>query len=733
MRVPQFNQQVGQDQAPNVRVQGGLSPGEAVGMVGSQIDGIANLVNTGASIYQQQQDQANKARVAQVTAEAQNDLNDYLYNNNTGLLTLKGERALVRDSGQSLTEETLDWFAGVASEKSETLSNNVQKRLFNENMLQLRGQAQRISTQHLFNESQKYQKDAFEAEIDANLSSVALNYSDKETTDSALIKIATTAQGYGQELGWNQAQIDQFTKEQQNKAIIDAINIMQTNGDGANIPQYVATYKEVLNPQNLAKTGKLIQDNNADLFVANILEYKNDPDELDRYIVALRDSKSSFYKQIGPQNVPAVLGKAVQYREAYDRRQEAELKARNTDGKEALTELEKDIKSGIPFSSHRLSTLMSRTEGTESAPQAQLYAQYLPVFQRMYSMPSDAREMYVNGFRSEAKTKEFENPQDVAFILDQLEGIHESMLNLEKDNAPVAYSIKMGTPLPTVPTSSLIQNDPVAINLLKENIKKISAADQSGGSSVASHNPLTKQNIDELNRFWKSASPNAQLSLITSLFKASGGNSLAARDMIQSVAGKNDSYRLAASLSNQGLTDIAGQIVTGQSLLDKGAVKVDENALRQKTSNYLKGIVAEGSPVYKIYLDSIKANYAYIAQKSEKLTDKSGKLDTKNIDSEIFDKAALNVTGGKYTSGSVFGAKSTVLRPHTVGEKGFREQLEQFNSKNAREYGGSDKDYFLDLPLEQDPTNPYRYYFKNGAKYVMDNKTRTKRLTFIVR
>ena len=145
MRVPQFTQQVGQDQAPNVRVQGGLSPGEAVGMVGSQIDGIANLVNTGASIYQQQQDQANKARVAQVTAEAQNEVNDYLYNNNTGLLTLKGERALVRDSGQSLIDETLDWFAGVSSAKSETLSNNVQKRLFNENMLQLRGQAAMIN------------------------------------------------------------------------------------------------------------------------------------------------------------------------------------------------------------------------------------------------------------------------------------------------------------------------------------------------------------------------------------------------------------------------------------------------------------------------------------------------------------------------------------------------------------------------------------------------------------
>jgi hypothetical protein len=41
----------------------------------------------------------------------------------------------------------------------------------------------------------------------------------------------------------------------------------------------------------------------------------------------------------------------------------------------------------------------------------------------------------------------------------------------------------------------------------------------------------------------------------------------------------------------------------------------------------------------------------------------------------------------------------------------------------------------LDLPLEQDPKNPYVYYFKNGSKYIMDatDKKRQTRLTFKVR
>ena len=733
MRVPQFNQQVGQDQAPNVRVQGGLSPSEAVGMVGNQIDGVVGLVNSGAKAYQDFQDVADNARVSKEIADTQNSVTDYLYNPESGLLTITGENALTRDSGKSLVDDANDWLNNLNQEKMANLANNNQRQLFTKNAESLRGQLHRVASQHLFSESQKFQRQAFDADIQSSINSISASYADLPTTFESLNKIAETTSKQGQNLGWSEKQVALASLEQQEKAVLGAINLMQANGDEGKISAYYALTKDYLTPTNQAKVTKLIKDNNADLVVANIIQYKDDPEELDKYISAFQDKESPLYKSVGSQNVPAVLGKAIQYRDAYDRGLEAELKAKNADGKEALAELEKDIKSGIPFSSHRLSSLLSRTEGTESAPQAQLYTQYLPLFQKMYSMPADARETYVNGFRSDAKTKEFENPQDIAFILGQLQGIHESMLDLEKNDAPVAYSIKMGSPLPSVPTSSLIQNDPVAINLLKGNIKKISAADQSGGSNVVSHNPLTKQNIDEMRSFWEVAPPKARLSLATTLFKASGGNALAARDMLQSVAGKNDSYRWAASLNNRGLTDIAGQIATGQDLLDKELVKVGEDALRQKTSVYLKGIVSEGSAEYKVYLDSIRANYAYLAQKSEELTDKSGKLDPKNIDSEIFDKAALNVTGGRFVSGGMFGAKSTVLRPHTVGEKSFRQQLEKFNSMNSREYGGSDKDFFLDLPLEQDPSNPYKYYFKNGSKYVMDNKTRKSRLTFTVR
>lgn len=165
MRVPQFNQQVGQDQAPSVRVQGGLSPGEAVGMVGSQIDGIANLVSTGASIYQKQQDEADRVRVmdaqnqlAELKLRLQNDDND-------GYINKKGVDVVSFDSGDG--EGFVDYYQrsymdGVG-EISSNLSNNRQRNMFNqiasEDQLRFKGMLQ----SYFVRENDVYQQSVYSA------------------------------------------------------------------------------------------------------------------------------------------------------------------------------------------------------------------------------------------------------------------------------------------------------------------------------------------------------------------------------------------------------------------------------------------------------------------------------------------------------------------------------------------------------------------------------------------
>ncbi|MEB4800675.1 hypothetical protein [Acinetobacter soli] len=734
MRIPQLQSQVSEAQTPSVRIQGGISPGEAVQMANNQSKDLLAVADT----YMQYQNTADKARAAQINSEMQNSVNNFLYNPKEGLLNIKGENALTRQSGMTLVDEAEQWFKNLADEKIGTLSTENQRKLFNQNATALKGQLNRITSQHLFNESQKFQKNAFESEIDANSSSINMNYSDDKTTIESLSKMKKSITDYGKTLGWSDSQIEAFAKEQHDKALIGAINLMQTNGDSQVISSYFNKYKDLMSASSQAKVGKLIENNNADIFSANIIKYKDDPEELDKYITALGDPNSPFYKQVGARNVPSLLGRAVSYRDRYDKAQAAQIKKINDDGKKALGDFKDDVKSGMPFTASRLTELQQRIQGTDSQKEFEIINSNLPTFQKLYSMPSDQRETFVNAYEAKAKTKPTDNPQDVKLIVDQMKSIHTSMLDKEKNDPTLAYSLKTGNILIQAPTSNIIQGDVRALNILSENITTMDALNKSQGSQTGNLNPLSKQNIDEMNQFWKSAAPKQRLQLITNLFKASQGNTAAAKNMIQSVAGDNNAYRWAASLNNRGLTDIATQITTGQDLIDKSEVKISDNALRVKTTEYLKGIVAEGTPAFSTYYQAIRANYAYLAQKSEKLTDKSGKLETKNVDTELFNLAALNVTGGKFSTGGFFGNRNTVLRPHTVSEASFKDQLETFNSRYSREYGGTDKDYFLDLPLEQDARNPNVYYFKEGARYVLDKSSnkdpkKQKRLALILR
>ena len=413
----------------------------------------------------------------------------------------------------------------------------------------------------------------------------------------------------------------------------------------------------------------------------------------------------------------------------------AEAKRKDEDGKKALGDFRKDIESGIPFSAQRLSELSSKVEGTASQSEFDRINRSLPVFQLLYSMPADARESFINSYESDAKTKKSDNPQDVKFVTDQMRAIHTGLLDKEKNDPALAYSIKTGNPLTQAPTTLIIQGDSKALNIVSSNIQKMVATNQASGSTTGSINPLSKQQQEEMKTFWKSAPPNQKLQLVSNLQKAAQGNANASREMIQSITGtNNNTFRWAAALNNRGLKDIANQMAVGQDLIDKGDVKVDEALLTQKTTEYLRGITAPGKPDFNIYKDAVRANYAYLLQKSEKIPNKTEKSNSKKLDEDLINLALLNTTGGKFTNGS-FRRESSVLRPHTVGEAAFRQQLEQFNSRNARTYGGSDREFFLDLPLEQDTKNPYKYYFKNGGGYVMDSTDpkRKTRLTFTVR
>ncbi|MBF6795293.1 hypothetical protein HN279_20210 [Acinetobacter baumannii] len=506
-----------------------------------------------------------------------------------------------------------------------------------------------------------------------------------------------------------------------------------------------ATEKDVFNGLTLYAQSKGLP---AAYVQSEFNEYKNQraSNDVTTFYLGNKSDNSKLEQMVDPEAIikqypnltqeQAVYwsGRALTQIDQNNRAAALQQKQLEDDAKDAVNEMKADIETGLIPSETVIKSRLARVKGTKKESEFVQYSGALVEVQQFMRLGADEREAYLSKKRSEAQNTAQDNAKDVSWKLNLLSKAHENMLNYEKNNSSLAYSIKTGQELTPVPTASIIMGDPKAVAALSKNIKTIHASNIIDGVN-GSLNPLSTQQQQELKDYWSKAKPGDKLTLLTNLFAASAGNANAARDMIKSVAGDSGAYRLAASLGRRGLNDIAGQIVTGQDLLDKHLVKVDDNALRLQTANYLYGVTTPGKPDFEIYLESVKANYAYLVQKSEKVADSKGSILNKTIDEDLFNKAILNVTGGKFTSGGFFGSKSVVLRPHTVGEKSFREQLETFNSRNARTYGGSDKDFFLDLPLEQDPKNPYVYYFKNGAKYIMDatDKKRQKRLAFTVR
>ena len=462
------------------------------------------------------------------------------------------------------------------------------------------------------------------------------------------------------------------------------------------------------------------------------LAHRSDSEQLNQ--LATPEAVLAKHPNLTQEQAVYWSGRALSQIDQNSRAAALQQKQLENDAKDAISEMKADIETGLIPSEAVINSRLARVKGSKHESEFVQYSGSLVEVQQFMRLGPDEREAYLSKRRAEAQNTAQDNAKDVSWKLNLLSKTHENMLNYEKNNSTLAYSIKTGQDLTVVPTNAILSGNPEAIAALSKNIKSIHANNVLNGT-VGSLNPFSTQQQAELKQFWGKAKPGDKLSLLTNLYKSSAGNANAARDMINSIAGESGAYRLSASLNSRGLQDIAGQIITGQDLLEKNLVKIDENALRNQTATYLTGITSPGKPDFQIYLESVKANYAYLLQKSEKVSDSKGSILNKSIDEDLFNKAILNVTGGKFTSGGFWGSKSIVLRPHTVSEKSFRDQLETFNSRNARSSGGSDKDYFLDLPLEQDTKNPYLYYFKNGAKYIMDNtdKKRQKRLTFTVR
>lgn len=615
MRVPVFNQQINEAQTPSVQISGGLTPEQAVGAVSNQLDGLTGLVDTGAQIYNQYQDTANKARVSQVTADYQNRVNNYLYNPKDGLLTIKGENALNRDSGKNLVNEAFEWFDSNAREQEGSLSNGTQRQMFNKNMATLKGQLGRIASQHLFNESQKFQKQAFESEIDANISSVSMSYSDLETTSQSLEKIRSTAQNYGQDLGWGEQQIEQYTKDQQDKAVFDAVSLMQNNGDRARIPRYFQLNRTFFSADSQSKITKLIQDNQADSLDQQmiILKEKGDAKSLGDIADDLQNKKGSLVGIIGERNITASLGRALSYRNQVVQKTETDQVRKNNDAETSINDFKQAVLEQVPLSGALIDRTETATKGTSSESDFLFWRNNLKNFQTFQSLKTSEQLRAIQQMEvGRAKTPS-NDPKTEGQLLKAYKEMYQAKLKNIQEN-PSIEAQKIGYQVPQIQASEMLSNPKRFMAGIIETGKIHAAMSQNDGNTKIK--PVGDEILPEVKQNFERLNVDQKLNFIGGLVKqtqnVTGGKTIW-QEAVKQIGGdqryvKAGVARMKGFKSTDG-RDLAASIITGTQILKNDQFLMPkENDLKALFNAYV-GQTVTGKTANDSY-EVFKAVYA---------------------------------------------------------------------------------------------------------------------------
>lgn len=419
------------------------------------------------------------------------------------------------------------------------------------------------------------------------------------------------------------------------------------------------------------------------------------------------DKLKERFPNLQQDQITALQKQAFTKEDQINKAKETEAKAIDNDAKDAVSEMKQIVASGGIPSVEVLTGLAKRTLGTAYAAEMNQYVAVADGVNSFLRMPPDQRGTVLSKMQSDQKTKPSDDPTLDKWTLDLYTRAHNESLSREKNDVAGNYNVVTGKELINPPATSIALGEPQAINALRQNIKEIKAFNATRGIT-GNANPLTQQTQNELRMFWGKAPAEQRLQMLGNLKSASTGEPNAFAPMVQSIAGGANSYRLAAAIGNNPRykETVALPIVKGQMRLEKKEVNFDTKQTNSAVNDYFTGLGLSDSGI-SVYRDTAMAYYAESLHQTQAKRDANGKY---AFDEDLFNDALIAVTGGRYIQGS-----NKVLRPYGVSDKSFRDQIKAFNDSNARSYG-SDRSYFIDAKIMQNPKNPNQYYFMDGSR-----------------
>ncbi|HGH3665111.1 TPA: lytic transglycosylase domain-containing protein [Acinetobacter baumannii] len=262
MRIPQFNSQVAEADMPNVQISGGVTPGQAVDMVGNRIDGFANLANTVANKYKEIQDENDRVRVI----DAQNKLAElrlHLENNDTdGYIKKKGADVVGFDDGEG--GNFVDYYSRAyqngVGEIANKLSNSRQRTMFQQiaarDALQFKGTLQN----YFVRENDVYQQSVYSSSAERFIREINENPADFTKIDESRENLKASLGKLMSLNGKSATEAENMYLKSISGAHLNNINAFIENGELKSALTYKNKYGTEISPADDFRINKRIHE-----------------------------------------------------------------------------------------------------------------------------------------------------------------------------------------------------------------------------------------------------------------------------------------------------------------------------------------------------------------------------------------------------------------------------------------------------------------------------------------
>lgn len=275
MRIPQFNQQVSEQGMPNVRVQGGMSPGAAVDITSNQIDGFANLANTAANVYQLEVDRTDRTRVA----DAQNQLSElkyHLQNNKVdGYIHKKGADVVGfgNDDGTGFVDYYSKAYQDGVSEITAKLGNNRQRQMFTQaaakDVFAFRGNLQN----YFVRENDTYQQSVYSASAERYIRGINENPADFASIDESRENLKASLGELMRIEGKSATEAENLYLKNVSNAHMNNLNAFLENGNLKQAAMYRSKYNSEISLADSFKVDRVIRQKIEDQQVESLVNF----------------------------------------------------------------------------------------------------------------------------------------------------------------------------------------------------------------------------------------------------------------------------------------------------------------------------------------------------------------------------------------------------------------------------------------------------------------------------